>query len=118
MVEEKRQQAIDAEKEAARLDPRNRGNWFLLGAMYLKFNSYKEEIDALQQALRTPLKDSSVPAIPDATLLLMIGRAYSEEGDREGVLEIYTKLKAVDPESAEGFFQEFVLPKARGELQR
>jgi len=110
-VEHKEQQALDAAKEAARLDPRNRRNWSTLGVMYYRVNSYKKAIDALQQALRTQPNDSSVPAISDASLLYMIGLVYSEEGDREHVLEIYTKLKAIDPKVAEDFFRERVLPQ-------
>jgi S1-C subfamily serine protease len=76
MGEHKMQQALDAAKEAARLNPRNRENWWWLGFAYTKVNSYKEAIDAWQQALHTPLNNSSALDTSDATLSL---QAFSVE---------------------------------------
>jgi tetratricopeptide (TPR) repeat protein len=120
--EKKWPQAIDAAKEAARLDPRNRSSLFQLGAVYIQVSSYKEAIDALQQALRLAPDASfhltsenrriSSDLFPsDSVVLFVMGEAYSKEGNREQVTEIYKKLQAIDPKLAENFFQEYVLPK-------
>jgi tetratricopeptide (TPR) repeat protein len=105
--EKKWPQAVDAAKEAARLDPRNRLNWLMLGVACMQVNSYKEAIEAIQQGLRVPPDASSPPVI---SLLTVLGMAYSQDGDREHALEIYKKLKALDSSQAEFFFQRYVLP--------
>ncbi len=99
-------QAILAAKEATRLSPGDWNTWFVLGNSYYDRASYSEAIGAWQHA------ETVAPDKMKSTVLLFEGRAYDRMKDRKQVLEIYTKLKAVDPKGAEYFFREYVLPQA------
>jgi tetratricopeptide (TPR) repeat protein len=97
-------QAISEAKEATRLAPGNWEGWELLGASYFNTESYAQAINAVQAGYAVTPKDKK------ASMLLLLGLAYAEEGNRGQVVRIYAELKASDPKEAESFFKAAVLP--------
>ena len=67
--------------------------------------SYSEAIDAWQQA------EKVAPDKMKSTVMYAEGMAHDSKKDRAQVMRIYQKLKVSDPNMAEGFFRDFVLPR-------
>jgi len=101
-------QAISAESEATRVAPGDYRYWESLGISYATTKSYSKAIEAYQQAEKLAPNDMK------STILYFMGITYAEKGDREQVMRIYQKLKAVDPnsETTAGFFRDYVLPES------
>lgn len=129
-------QAISAYKEATRLNPGDGDAWRQLGTAYSLVNQYNRATSALQEAIRLNPDDAdawgslgntygmmqqydqAVAALEEALRLnpkdgatwYTLGIAYSGLGQRSKVLEVYQQLKILDPNRADKFFREYVLP--------
>jgi tetratricopeptide (TPR) repeat protein len=128
--------AVRAEKEAIRLNPGHAGAWYNLGSAYLNVYQYQEALSAFREAIRLQpnhylswnnlgwtynlLREygqargalqEAIRLKPDyASAWYNLGMVHSAEGNRSSVLEVYKKLRSLDPELANRFFREVVLP--------
>lgn len=128
--------AIQAYKEALRIQPEDADAWENLGAAYVNLNQYNQAIQALGVALRIQpvnadawsylgrsyfgLKqyDQAVQAFiervriesEDAKAWYCLGLAYYFQGQRDKVREIYQTLRKLNPALAEEYFNSYVLP--------
>jgi tetratricopeptide (TPR) repeat protein len=88
--------AINAYREALRIDPEYRNAWNGLGYTYLKLKRYLEAIDAFREALRID------PGYGPASTGL--GIAYFRAGKRSNAMKVVRELRCLDPERAETLF--------------
>jgi cytochrome c-type biogenesis protein CcmH/NrfG len=93
--------AIEAYQQLLRISPEDAKAWYKLGVAYGGRQPTKA-IEAMQQALRIN------PEYAEAWGGL--GILYNALGQRDKVLEVYKRLKILDPENAEYFFKKFVVP--------
>lgn len=132
--------AIDAEKEAVRIDPANEEDWELLGRWYwMNLREQNEAIEALQKASTLKPDDESVWAFmgamyrqlgrysdvvaterkalaldpSDTGAWFNLGVGYYGLGQRAEVIRVYQKLKTLDEQQAANFFNRFVSPNPR-----
>ncbi|MDO8283198.1 MAG: tetratricopeptide repeat protein [Thermodesulfovibrionia bacterium] len=92
----KYQEAVDAFKEALRINPDYAEAYYYLGAAYSHLNRYQEAADACKQAIRIK---------PDYAIAhLGLGISYSALGDKGSALEEYKILKDLDKEMADKLF--------------
>ena len=95
-------QAIKACQEAIRLKPDDADSWHILCAGHANSGHNADAIKACQEAIRLR---------PDFALAWYgLGVCYEQQGDRSKVTQVYEKLKQVNPELADQFFREVVLP--------
>lgn len=94
--------AISAFQEAIRLKPNAAKSWAGLGGAYSALGQYGKALGALQESVQ--LKPN------DALAWYMLGLAYKLDGQQSHVLEVYGKLRTLDPNLAEKLFKEAVLP--------
>lgn len=95
-------QAIQAHREALRIKPNDAFSWSFLGHAYFEVRQYDKAIQAYQEVIRFE------PASTSAWYKL--GASYSARGNRDKVLEIYQTIRKLHPETAERYFNEFILP--------
>jgi hypothetical protein len=93
--------AIEALKQALRINPEDADAWYTLGNSYAR-SSIAKAIEAYQQALRIN------PEYVDAWFNL--GICYKASSKTAKLMEVYNRLKAPDPASADRFFNKVVLP--------
>lgn len=98
----KYEQAITAYQEAIRLKPDLAGAWVNLGGAYNLLGQYGKAVNAAQEAIR--LKPDSVAAWYN------LGGVFKAKRQQSEVIEVYKKLKSLDPKLADTFFQEVVMP--------
>lgn len=99
-------QAIETYHQALRIDPDSPGNatiWLRLVIAYSETGQVEEEIKIYQQALRIE---------PDAaTIWRRLGVEYYLNGrSKDKLMEVYRRLKKLDPQMADEFFNEYILP--------
>lgn len=96
------QKEIEAYLEAIRLKPEFPEAWHDLGFVYMELGQNPRAIEALREAIR--LK-------PDWTRAwYSLGVVYRLDGNRAMVMEVYQKLKLLDGDEANDFFNKFVRP--------
>lgn len=93
--------AIEAYQQALRIDPEHFNAWYNLGLAYWTTNRPKA-IEAFQEALHIDPED--VAAWYSLRLV------YRIEGRANEVIGVYRQLKAIDPNMADQFFSNIVLP--------
>ena len=96
------EQAIRAYQEAIRLKPDDSDAWNNLGSAYAHSGQHEQASRAFQEAIR--LKPDYSGAWKN------LGIVYALEGNHSGAMQVYEKLKTLDREKADKFFQKFVLP--------
>lgn len=90
--------ALEAYQQAIRINPEHSGAWNNLGGAYLLSNQPDKAIDAFLQAIRINSEDADV--------LRNLGIAYKQSGQTSQVMEVYKRLKTLDPALAD----QLVLP--------
>jgi tetratricopeptide (TPR) repeat protein len=94
--------AIEAFQQALRINPESAPTWHNLGKAYMESGKTRNGIEACEQALRIK---------PDFVLTWrLLGIGYKFDGQNGRVMEVYRRLKALDPKAADEFFNEVVLP--------
>lgn len=97
--------AIAAYWQAIRVNPELDEAWSHLGASYILSNQYDKAVEAFQQAVR--LNPESVKA------WYGLGISYrdpSENRDIGQLMEVYNRLKSLDPALADRFYSNIILP--------
>ena len=128
--------ALEAFTQAVRIDPDNAEGWFLLGTAYTVSKHDTKAIEAFRQSLRvnpendeawislayaygathqdekaTAAAQQAVQVAPrNGEAWYTLGGIFAATGQREKVIDIYKRLKSVDPSWAEKFFRNFVMP--------
>ncbi len=85
--------------------PKDANAWYYLGLAYWESGQTSEAIkaiDTLQELLRINPEH--------AYAWFRLGLAYSQSGQKTKVMEIYKRLKTLDPATADKFFNKVVLP--------
>lgn len=91
------------------IEPNDEEAWKLLGVHYLSINLDHPSQKFLEQASACELRALNLrPADPEAWFDL--GVVYADKKDRVGVMKVYGRLKTLDSQIANYFFQEAVLP--------
>ena len=95
---DRRSEIAEALKTAENLKPTNSATWYTIGLAYqARLSNYKEAEAALQEAVRLQPENSSY--------LLALGQVYAVRAERSKAKEIYQRLKAIDPSTAELLLQ-------------
>ena len=89
-------EAIEAYRQAVRIDPKDASLWVSLGGAYDELKRHTEAIEAYRQAIRIDPKDTG------AWTLLAI--SYNESGNRTAALEAANQLRRIDPAKADELF--------------
>lgn len=130
------ERAIEAFKRSVRIEPDNASTWFSLGMAYRDAGQAARSVDALEQAiridpdeeiawyylglshldLRNPQK--ALKAFGEALRLdpecphnwYFLGVALYMQDEMSKVAEVYRKIRTLDTDIADVFFQKYVLP--------
>ena len=86
-------EALDAYKQAIRIDPGDAGAYFGLGLAYGDLGMHKEEIDAFKQVIRIDPDDELAHS--------NIGFAYRELGMNKEAIEPFKQVIRIDPDNVE-----------------
>jgi cytochrome c-type biogenesis protein CcmH/NrfG len=98
LAPDRRLEIAEALKTAEELKPSNSATWYTIGLAYQsRLNNYKEAETALQEAVRLQPENSSY--------LLALGQVYALRRERSKAKDIYQRLKAIDPRTAELLLQ-------------
>lgn len=95
-------QAINSYRQAVRINPVHHNAWNNLGNSYERSKQYPKAITAYQQALR--INPEFISALNS------LGVAHYLTGNRIKVMEVYKRLRVLDPAKADKFFNSFILP--------
>ena len=88
--------AIEALRQAVRIDPEYANAWNNLGAAYVELKRYNDAIEALRQAVRIDPED--------AVAWYNLGTAYAFSGNRTEALNVVRELRRLDPVNADKLF--------------
>ena len=94
-------EAINAFRQALRINPDDDNAWHWLGIIYSEIKQYSQAINAFQQALRINQKS--------AKAWFGLGVTYNLIGDVKKVQEIYSVLRTLDEALAEQYYISFIL---------
>ena len=94
--------AIEAYREALRINPEYADAWYNLGGAYSRLNQIDKAITAYREALRIN------PEYANAWFNL--GVTYYIQGNHDKVREIYQTLRQLNPEFADEYSNKFILP--------
>ncbi len=94
--------AIEAFREALRINPKHVNAWKNLGVAYGKLKQTDKAIEAYREALRINPED--------ADAWNNLGIDYYIQGNRNKVREIYQTLRKLDMELADKYFNALILP--------
>jgi tetratricopeptide (TPR) repeat protein len=91
-------------QEALRLDQRDADVWWQLGIAHFMLDQNDEAVEAFKKAI------SIKPDHVDSWYYL--GAIYSIQGKRSNVIDVYQTLRRLDPQMADKFFNELVIPSS------
>jgi tetratricopeptide (TPR) repeat protein len=94
--------ALGADQEAVRLDPKDCIAWTNLAGDHASLDEHGKATSAYHEALRLCPRNKLA--------WYGLGLSYHFSGQQSEVIKIYDKLKTLDPELADKFFREAVLP--------
>ena len=94
--------ALDIYRKAILLKSDDDTTWYWLGLDYFSLGKYHKALNAGQEAIK--LKPD------DGRGWYLLGFCLKVEGRQSEVIEVYKKLKTLDPNLAEKFFKEALLP--------
>lgn len=97
--------ALLACQKAVRLGPEQADSWSCMGDAYDILGQYGQAEDALKKAV-----DLDSTPFYQAGNLVGLGRVFAEEGKSGAVMSIYERLKTLDRNMADSFYQRFVQP--------
>ena len=87
--------AIEALRQAVRIDPEYVNAWNNLGAAYVELKRYNDAIEASRQAVRIDPEN--------ANAWYNLGVAYAFSGNRTEALNVVQELRRLDPVMADSF---------------
>jgi tetratricopeptide (TPR) repeat protein len=87
------------------LNPKQADGWACIGDIYERSGRYSQAEEALKKAL--DLDPSEKGQLVNTFAL---GKVLAEEGKRMGVMHIYERLKTLDRNYADRYYQLFVQP--------
>ena len=90
-------EAVEAYRQAMRIDPGHAAVWTNLGAAYHVLDRYNEAIEAYRQAIRIDPKD--------ALAWYNLGDAYGHSGNNTAALGAVRELRRLDPALADKLFK-------------
>ena len=88
--------AVEAYRQAVRINPENAQAWVDLGVDYVNLNRYDDAMEAYRQALRINPEDTEA--------WFDLGFAYGLSGDRIATLDTIRKLQRLDPAMADKLY--------------
>lgn len=94
--------AVEAFEQTVRIDPDDEFAWYYMGLSYLDLRNPKMAAKALSEALRID------PKCPYNWYFLGVSFSFLDEIST--VNEIYQKIRTLDKDIAEEFFQKYILP--------
>ena len=95
------QRASEACRQASDLKPGSSLLWTMVAVCYQALRQYPEMASSLEEAVR--LEPSTGP-------WFLLGEAYAAQNNRKQLIEVYERLKTLQPDLADRFFRKFVLP--------
>ncbi len=99
------EKAMEACQKGAALDPAQADSWACVGDIYAESRQFPQAEAALRKAVDL---DPSQKA--QLVNLFLLGRVFAAEDKKEGVMNIYGKLRALDQNYADRFYKLFVEP--------
>jgi tetratricopeptide (TPR) repeat protein len=95
------EKALQAYKQATVVAPDNATVWFGLSQFYKDQQEYGQMAACLEKVLEL---DSTLDGA-----WFQLGFAYAAQGDRKMVVDVYERMKAARPESADEYFRKYLL---------